>query len=129
MDDVTADTGPFTFVPADVSERVSRSIGTVKQSRVKDDRFYQVASPSDKVSLIGPAGTGYAVDSARCFHYGGRVERGERLLLQFNFRRLSDVLEGGRLVRTPAFDERFGNDPIRQAALPNTVQAASDVDD
>ena len=130
MDDVTADTGPFTFVPADVSDRVSRSIGTVKQSRVKDDRFFQVASPSDPIPLIGTAGTGYAVDSARCFHYGGRVERGERLMLQFNFRRLSDVLEGGRLLRTPAFDERFGHDPIRQAAVPNTVQnTSSDVDD
>lgn len=128
MDDVAVDGGPFTFVPADVSEHVSRSIGTVRQSRVKDDEFYRLAKPDDALQLTGPAGTGFAVDSARCFHFGGRVQRGERLLLQFNFRRISDAIEGGPLIRTPMFDERFANDPIRKLVVPNTTRSAASAD-
>lgn len=120
MDDVDAECGPFSFLPADVSERVSQSIGTMKkQDRVADEVVYSDASPSDKISLIGPAGAGAVVDSSRCFHHGARVRRGERLLLQFHFLRLADAVHGGSTVRTSAFTERFGNDRIRELVVPN----------
>ena len=126
MDDVDENCGPFTFLPADVSQRVSESIGSMKeQGRVSDEKVYRVAKPSDNVSLIGPAGTGAAVDSSRCFHYGARVKRGERLLLQFHFLRHADAVHGGPLVRTAAFDERFDNDPIRALAVPNREHATA----
>ena len=120
MNDVDENCGPFTFLPADVSQRVSESIGSMnEQGRVNDEKVYRVAKPSDNVSLIGPAGTGAVVDSSRCFHYGARVKSGEPLLLQFHFLRHADAVHGGPLVRTTAFDERFGNDPIRALAVPN----------
>jgi hypothetical protein len=125
MDDVDEQCGPFTFLPADVSNRVSASIGSMKhQDDVPDETVYAVAKPSDAIRLIGPAGTGVACDSSQCFHHGARVKRGERLLLQFHFLRRADALHGGGLKRTPAFAERFGNDRIRQLIVPNVAREA-----
>jgi hypothetical protein len=119
MDEVDADCGPSTFLPADVSERISNSIGSIKkQGRVKDDIVFGIAQPSDLISLIGPAGTAAAVDTSRCFHYGARVRKGERLLLQFHFLPRADALHGGSLQRTPAFLARYGADPIRNLVIP-----------
>jgi hypothetical protein len=120
MDDVDADCGPFTFLPADVSERVSAALGSMKnQGRVTDETIYRVAKPSDAVSLIGSAGTGAVVDSSRCFHYGARVRAGERLLLQFHFLHRADALHGGPCLLSKHFVERFGDDPIRALVVPN----------
>ena len=125
MDDVDENCGPFTFLPADVSQRVSESIGSMKeQGRVIDETIYRVAKPSDNVSLVGPAGTGAVVDSSRCFHYGARVRSGERLLLQFHFLRHADAVHGGSLVRTAGFDKRFADDAIRRLVVPNRQRAA-----
>jgi hypothetical protein len=131
MDDVDADCGPFTFLPADVTERVSNSIGGMKrQGRVTDEMIYQRhAQRSDSVSLIGPAGTGAAVDSSRCFHHGARVRKGERLLLMFHFLRLSDAMHGGQLYRSPGFQDRFGNDTVRRLLVPNEAPLSSAADD
>lgn len=119
MDEVDADCGPFTFLPADVSERISNSIGSIKdQARVKDDVVFGIAKPTDTISLIGPAGTAAAVDSSRCFHCGARVRRGERLLLQFHFLARADAVHGGSLRRTPAFMARYGDDPVRNLLIP-----------
>jgi hypothetical protein len=127
MDDVDADCGPFTFLPADVSQRVSESIGSMKdQARVADDIVYRIAKPSDNVSLIGPAGTGAVVDSSRCFHYGARVKRGERLILQFHFLGRADAVHGGAAARSAGFVERFGGDRIRELVIPNEVAGESD---
>jgi hypothetical protein len=120
MDEVDAECGPFTFMPADVSDRVSNAIGSMKQQgRVTDKTMFRHAAASDTVSLIGPAGTGAAVDSSRCFHHGARVRKGERLILMFHFLSLSDALYGGHMHRSQGFDERFGDDPIRRMAVPH----------
>jgi hypothetical protein len=127
MDDVDEDCGPFTFLPADVSQRVSESIGSMKeQGRVPDDLVYKVAKPSDNVSLVGPAGTAGVVDSSRCFHYGARVRRGERLMLQFHFLRRADAVHGGASARSAGFASRFGGDQIRALTIPNEVAGVSD---
>ncbi|MGD9925194.1 MAG: hypothetical protein AB7V13_27665 [Pseudorhodoplanes sp.] len=119
MDQVDSECGPFTFLPADISERLSNSIGSIKeQGRVKDDVVFRTAKPTDTISLIGPAGTAAAVDSSRCFHCGARVQKGERLLLQFHFLPRADALHGGALRRTPAFTARYGDDPIRNLVMP-----------
>jgi hypothetical protein len=119
MDDVDEDAGPFTFLPADVSSRVSQALGSMKnQGRVPDEQVFRHASPSDAISLVGPAGTGVAVDSSRCFHFGARVRKGERLLLQFQFLRRADAVHGGSLRRSEGFTKRFGDDPVRQLVIP-----------
>lgn len=130
MDAVGPRNGPFTFLPADVSSKVSGAIGSMKkQGRVTDEKTYQHSNPADAVSLIGPAGTACAVDSSRCFHHGARVQEGERLLLMFHFLRLSDAMHGGQMYRTAAFDRRFGSDPVRRLVIPNAAPATVDIKD
>ena len=129
MDDVDENCGPFTFLPANVSRRVSESIGSMKdQARVSDELVYRVAKPSDNVSLIGPAGTAAVVDSSRCFHFGARVRRGERLMLQFHFLGRADALHGGAAMRSAGLAARFAGDRIRQLVIPNDKITVEDDD-
>ena len=35
------------------------------------------------------------------------------------FLRLRDATDGGLMLRSPGFDERYGDDPVRRLAIPN----------
>jgi hypothetical protein len=119
MNDVGPDCGPFTFLPADISQRIGASLGRgVDQERVTDEQIFSHAKESDQISLMGPAGTGGVVDSSRCFHYGARARGGERLMIVFNFMPSIEVQKPRPLRRTEAFRKRFGDDPIRKLVVP-----------
>jgi hypothetical protein len=119
MNDVDENCGPFTFLPADVSRRVGATLGrAADQERVTDEQVFRVAKPTDPIPVMGPAGTGGVVDSSRCFHYGARARGGERLMLMFYFMGSIDVDRPRSIVRTAAFNQRFGNDPIRRLVVP-----------
>ena len=120
MNDVDENCGPFTFLPADISSRIARTLGSVKdQERVSDEVVHRYSTPADAISLVGPAGTGAVVDSSRCFHFGARARGGERLMLVFNFMPKIDVPGSRSLRRTAAFNERFGNDDeVRKLVVP-----------
>jgi hypothetical protein len=121
MNDVGPDSGPFTFLPADISRKVAGSLGSIlEQERVTDEMVYNHASESDAIALTGTAGTGAMVDTSRCFHFGARARGGERLMLMFNFMGALDAYSAGGLRRTAAFDKRFGNDPVRKLAVTRT---------
>jgi hypothetical protein len=121
LQDMDETCGPFTFLPADVSARVSRALGSLRvQERVDDETIYRHAKPSDAIRVLGPAGTGAVVDSSRCFHFGARARGGERLMLMFNFMGSIDAPNGGtKLCRTAGFKEHFGDDPVRELIIPN----------
>jgi hypothetical protein len=89
------------------------------QDHIGDEVIYRYASPESAVAMTGPAGSGAAIDSSRCFHYGARSRGGERLMLQFQFLQLADAVEGGTLRRSAGFTERFGEDTIRKLIIPN----------
>jgi hypothetical protein len=78
--DVGPDEGPFTFLPADVSERVS-AVAERDGKRYSDEVVYGVAERDDAISLLGPAGTAMLVDTNRCLHFGGRSTGRDRLIL------------------------------------------------
>jgi hypothetical protein len=119
--DVEEDSGPFTFLPADVSERVSTNFHTFKmQNRIEDDDMYRYASPSDEVKFVGPVGSGVVLDSGQCFHFGSRSRGKERLMVFFQFWSALDLPpgSGGKMRRSPAFDEKFGGDAVRKLVIP-----------
>lgn len=118
MDDVDERSGPFTFLPAGPTAAISKKAGSMKK-RITDEFAYRHADPKEAIALLGPAGTGMAVDSTRCYHHGARARERERLLLMFQFLRRADARDGGSLVRTPAFEARFGDDPVRKLVIPN----------
>ena len=85
VNDVDADTGPFTFVDAAGSAKVG---ATRRHSeRLDDDAVETIAGKSAVTSLMGPAGSVGIVDTSRCLHYGSRGNSKERLLMMIQFTR------------------------------------------
>ena len=117
INDINPENGPFTFIPAHISRRIADTNGRVK-GRFSDDEILSGISESDQVPVVGPSGTGAAVDSGRCLHLGGRTSEGMRLLLMFEFLPIIEMVLGGNIRRTPKFHERFGNDPVRNLMVP-----------
>lgn len=120
--DIGPDDGPFTFLPADISDKIVRKFG-YPPDRVTDDVIFETASPSDEVKVVGPPGTACVLDSSRCLHFGSRCRGGERLVLMFNFRPYLSPDRSGH-VRTVSkeFAARLQADPVRQLAYPVMVQ-------
>ena len=85
VNNVDADTGPFTFVDAVGSAKVG---ATRRHSeRLDDETVESIAGQSAVTSLMGPAGTVGVVDTSRCLHYGSRGNSKERLLMMVQFTR------------------------------------------
>jgi hypothetical protein len=116
MNDVDEESGPFTFVPADVSERILP--GYRLGERVSDEEMYHHIPPTQTTKLIGPAGTGLMVDTMRCFHFGRRASSRERLMLMIQFMNHADAPEEDRVERSAEFLEKFGDSPVRKLVMP-----------
>lgn len=84
VNDVEDASGPLTFLPADVSARVTTAIKGERRS-IQDEEMFRYCSPTDQVALVGGPGSGGIVDSCRCYHYGGRARGAERLLLMIQY--------------------------------------------
>jgi hypothetical protein len=111
--------GPFTFLPAGVSARVEKALGSIAK-RVADDAVFSVAERSEEQRLVGPAGSGAFMDVSRCLHYGSRGNREERLVLSVQFIRFDAPL-GPRMRPSPRLAaelaEGLGLDPVQRLAL------------
>lgn len=73
--DCSPNAGPFTFLPASVSERAAERLGYWSRGRsyrLSDEEIYSVVDEGEKVELSYPRGTVLLIDSSRCFHYGSR---------------------------------------------------------
>lgn len=75
-DDVMDDDGPFEFIDPEASHSVRDAIGyryAGRRYRVADD-LMAAHVPSSRINtMVGPAGTAFVVDTARCFHRGSRI--------------------------------------------------------
>jgi CMP-N-acetylneuraminic acid synthetase len=112
--DVTDDHGPFTFLPADVSEEVRDAVGYVK-GRVDDARIGTAGEQALK--LVGRAGSGAFVDTARCLHFGSRANRRDRLLLMVQFLRFHSPTESTFRFQVPPDLPGLDPDPVQRLAL------------
>jgi hypothetical protein len=84
--DCTPDAGPFTFLPASVSERAARELDYWSRGRpyrLSDEEIYSVVDPSEAIELTYPRGTVLYVDTSRCFHYGSRNGKVPRFQLMY----------------------------------------------
>jgi hypothetical protein len=80
-DGVTPSDGPFELVRPDESRYVRTSIGyryAGRRYRVSDEVMQRYVPDERVVSLVGPRGTTFAVDTARCFHRGSRIRDNTR---------------------------------------------------
>jgi hypothetical protein len=75
IEDVTLECGPWTFLPASVTERVAKRLGYRGRGwpyRVLDEQIYPHVDKSEEIVFAYPRGTVLFIDSSRCFHFGSR---------------------------------------------------------
>ncbi len=109
--------GPFTLLPADVSQRVATENRYVT-GRLSDEQVFSAASSPDQLErLVGEAGSGGFVDTSRCMHFGSRGNSEDRLLLAFQFMRFDSPTESSSSLTVPP--EVIGEvaDPLAKLAL------------
>jgi hypothetical protein len=108
--------GPFTLLPADVSESVCHR-NRYATGRLSDEQVFSSAKSDDAVSLVGPSGSGGFVDTSRCLHFGSRGNSADRLVLAFQFLRFDSPTESSAPLRIPAEPAGLHADPIQKLAL------------
>jgi hypothetical protein len=109
------DQGPLTFIPADISEQVQKSIRRV--SRVSDERIYKAGGRNKEVKLVGPAGSGAFLDTSRCLHYGSRFNRRDRLVLIIQFLNIHTAYQSTAPFQVPSDLPGLHLDPVQKLAL------------
>jgi hypothetical protein len=77
LSDVDDESGPFTFIPAGPSATVKRE--HLLPRRISDERMTEQVSAADIVSVRGPSGTAFVVDTAMCYHLGSRCRSRKRI--------------------------------------------------
>jgi hypothetical protein len=105
IDDNDDNSGPLTFLPADVSRRVRDCTNYEKiyfhsDGRLKDEAVFSICKRSDQVMLGGSSESGGFADTSHCFHFGSRCSQGERKMLTVAFM----LPHKARNSRTPLFD-------------------------
>ncbi len=118
MSDVDESSGPFTFLPLNISQEIVRAIDYQMGEEVPDEVIFSYAKPSDVRQFTGKAGTGIFVDTSRCFHFGRRQQSKERLMLMIQYKWKKDVPITDRVERSAAFYEKYGDDPLRSLIVP-----------
>lgn len=109
--------GPFTFLPGDVSERVLQKLG-YKQGRLTDEDVSSCINTGDFLRATGEPGSAFFVNPSRCLHYGARVSGAPRLMLILNFTCYNEGTEGLEAVyRADNRHSLDSGDPIRRALL------------
>jgi hypothetical protein len=86
IDDVDSDCGVFTFHPAEATRRIRKALGT-RGGRLDDAATAKVLPSEAPLTLMGPAGSAYFVDTSRCLHFGSRPAKKGRLLLLVQYLR------------------------------------------
>jgi hypothetical protein len=102
--------GPFTALPADLSDRVVDQLG-YRIGRVADSEVERIVGPGRTLTSIGPAGVAAFCDTTRCLHYGGRP-RGEGEPIR-------ELLVGHYVLPTCFLLPRFQGDGERPRMLPH----------
>ena len=122
--DVDEAHGPFTFIPANQSERIvaaiwqqprradGRNLGSYRDEEVKAHGGLDAT-----IQLTGPAGTAAIVETSRCVHAGSRLQPG-------HFRHCFFLQYCTSHKNARSFQaQRFRNDPVRWLALKRRAAA------
>jgi len=114
--DTTEEQGPLTFLPADISAQVQKSIGRIL-GRVSDERVYQAGGHNHDLKLVGPSGSGAFLDTSRCLHYGSRFNKRDRLILIVQFLKFHSSYRGYIPFKAPSALPDFSPDLVQRLAL------------
>jgi hypothetical protein len=84
--DVTPESGPFSFMGASASRRVSEALGYWSRGvpyRLSDEQVYSIVPRSELHELTYPRGTVLYIDPSRCLHFGSRDAVRPRYLMMY----------------------------------------------
>jgi hypothetical protein len=93
VEPIDEETGPFTFLPGDKSEKVLTAL-RYRQGRVSDEDVFRLVEQDDLIKATGDAGSAFFVNPSRCLHFGARASRKPRLMLILNFTCYNEGAEG-----------------------------------
>ena len=86
---VTPASGPLTVLDAATSQEIRRRVGYHFGDRLRDTdkRVVTLLGPGNHHAVVGDPGTTCFVDTARCFHFGSRVDQdaGARLVAMIQY--------------------------------------------
>jgi hypothetical protein len=89
LEDVDEDSGPLTFLPADVSWKIATQLKyrkTEEARRISDEVVAPfLTGPGQTHRMTGKAGSAMILDTDRCFHFGSRAAQKKRLLLGYHY--------------------------------------------
>ena len=114
--ETTGDSGPLTFLPPGVSDRVREVVGRGVR-RLEDEQVFRAGGAGRALELVGPPGRGVFLDTARCLHYGSRVARRDRLVLAIQFLRFDSPSEATLPFRFDPERAGFEPDPVQRLVL------------
>jgi len=114
--DTTEEQGPLTFLPADISAQVQKSIGRIL-GRVSDEQVYQAGGQNHDFKLVGPSGSGAFLDTSRCLHYGSRFNKRDRLILIVQFLKFHSSYRGYIPFKGPSSFSGFSPDLVQRLVL------------
>jgi hypothetical protein len=75
LEDTTFESGPWTFLPRNTSQKVREKLGYWKRGkpyRVSDEEVYSVVDEREVIEFAYARGTVLFIESSGCFHYGSR---------------------------------------------------------
>lgn len=116
VEEVTTNRGPFTLLPAQLSQEIADKVAS-EDGRYDDSAIFEFADPSDLIVLTGPPGDGAMIDTCRCFHYGSRNEKEERLVLVLHYVSYNSIFEPDVKVLTGELRQRWQSREPEVAAL------------
>lgn len=83
--EVTPESGPFTLIPAGMSEHIRTTRNVVAGDKVADKVIDAAGAVPDCVTMTGAPGDGACVDTCRLLHFGSRGNSTTRVVLMLRF--------------------------------------------
>tara|TARA_B100001093_G_C26849143_1_gene1024231 strand:+ start:3108 stop:3971 length:864 start_codon:yes stop_codon:yes gene_type:complete len=84
LDDVDDNNGPFVFIPKNKSLEIMRKT-KYQGKRLTDNQVYEHINRNEVIKFTGKKGSGLAIDTCGCLHYGSRENVKPRKLLMIQF--------------------------------------------
>jgi hypothetical protein len=123
LDDVGAEDGPLTFLPAPASRRIRIQSGRrfMTSPFKRDEEMVPWLNSRDVIRLTGKAGTAALLDTSRCLHQGSRCRAGRRrLAFSLHYVRhaeykksVSKDYQDINLATAPEFRSHIEHDPTK----------------
>jgi len=122
--DVTEESGPFTFLPAQFSDRVARHPLVIERMTDEDlARRFGIDAASAATRLTGTRGDLFVNDPGRLMHQGARCTR-QRLVMFVTFTSRSPMSRGGSQTIDRQERQAFG-EALRKAAPDNLLPGST----